>query len=191
MRPPLDRMRLRALYQSKPQALHPGHSLYGFVRSGGHRPHQGWDLAAPPGTPVYAITYARCVHAQYANHSNQYDHLGFYGRHVLLEFLNQTVPGGNELKIPWVNSQKFYAFYAHLQDVYVAKGQEVQPGTVIGRTGRSGNAATLPIDQAHLHFEIRTRPDSHAGLAAHVDPGLFFPQPLAENQSTVASVSKR
>jgi murein DD-endopeptidase MepM/ murein hydrolase activator NlpD len=28
----------------------------GWVRKAGKKPHDGWDLAAPPGTPTFAIT---------------------------------------------------------------------------------------------------------------------------------------
>jgi murein DD-endopeptidase MepM/ murein hydrolase activator NlpD len=84
-----------------------------------------------------------------------------------------------------------YAFYAHLQQVSVRTGDSVLAGTIIGLTGMSGNASTLPIDQAHLHFEVRTIPATGKGLGNHLDPALFFPLPEAENQNFASpSISK-
>ncbi|HEY0746106.1 MAG TPA: M23 family metallopeptidase, partial [Steroidobacteraceae bacterium] len=184
IRPPSARMRLRPLYGDKPQSFHVGHSMYGNnVRTesrGKPRPHQGWDLSAPMGTKVYAIARGICKHAQWVDHKNAYDWGANYGLHVLLEIENGNREGVN---IPFVKSKRIYAFYAHLSAVYVFNGQEVLAGDVIGRTGRSGaGAKKLPIDQAHLHFEIRTIPESRPGIAYHVDPTFLFPIPQAENR---------
>jgi murein DD-endopeptidase MepM/ murein hydrolase activator NlpD len=142
MRPPLNRMRLRSLYGSKPQTLHPHRSLFGHVRSGGFRVHQGWDLSAPPGTPVYAIASGNCVHVQSIDCPNQFDAHASYGKHVVLEFRDSL-------------STTYYAFYAHLQTTFVVTGADVREGQLLGYTGRSGRGASqLPIDQAHLHFEV-------------------------------------
>ena len=67
MRPPLNIMRIRH--------DHPKHT-FGMVRHGGRRPHQGWDLTAPVGTPVYAITDG-VIKETTAN-------VGYYGRQVIL-----------------------------------------------------------------------------------------------------------
>jgi murein DD-endopeptidase MepM/ murein hydrolase activator NlpD len=175
MRSPLIRMRLRSLYDSKPQTFHPSRSVFGQVRSGGHRAHQGWDLSAPPGTPVWAITYGKCVHVQLTDHANPYDGGGSYGRHVVLEFVQPI------LKIT------YYAFYAHLQSVVVSAGMIVEEGACLGFTGRSGKEARkLPIDQAHLHFEIRTIPATGKGLGHHLDPAEFLPRPLPEIENLVS-----
>ena len=40
--------------------------------------------------------------------------------------------------------------YAHLSEILVRKGDVVQGGQAIGKSGSSGNASG-----AHLHFEIR------------------------------------
>jgi murein DD-endopeptidase MepM/ murein hydrolase activator NlpD len=46
---------------------------------------------------------------------------------------------------------KCWAVYAHLSKVLVTKGAKLEPGTVIGRTGTSGNSSP---HYPHLHFEI-------------------------------------
>jgi murein DD-endopeptidase MepM/ murein hydrolase activator NlpD len=81
------------------------------------------------------------------------------------------------------NQKEYYAFYAHLQTVSVQTGDFVQEGDRIGLTGRSGlGARKLPIDQAHLHFEIRRIALTKTGLKNHVDPIHFFSLPPGENQ---------
>jgi murein DD-endopeptidase MepM/ murein hydrolase activator NlpD len=121
---------------------------YGMVRDGGQRPHQGWDLEAPVGTPVYAIEEGKVVDVRPQ---------GAYGKELTLEFTH--------------NGQKRYAFYAHLSAVFPMEGDEVREGELIGFTGKTGNASNLPADEEHLHFEIRTRPHTGKGLGGHLDPG--------------------
>lgn len=181
MRSPLVRMRLRTLYAA-PDKLNPGHqefhtdhSKFGMVRDGGKRAHQGWDLSAPAGTSVYAIAYGKIKHVQTTDQPNDYDRSANYGRHVVLEFL---CPKSNAI----FAGKTLYAFYAHLGRVDVFEGVMAEEGTPVGTTGRSGKGAGhLPIDEAHLHFEIRTIPATGKGLGNHLDPALFFKTPEAEN----------
>jgi murein DD-endopeptidase MepM/ murein hydrolase activator NlpD len=173
MRTPLDRMRLRSLYGDKNETLQTHGSTYGKVRDGGSRAHQGWDLAAVPGTPVYAISNGIICHAQAQDHKNMFDHGAKYGRHILMWFS--------------FNQKEFYAFYAHLQELSVHTGDAVTEGDSIGLTGRSGLIAKkLPMDQAHLHFEVRTVARSIPGLKTKVDPHHFFSLPAGEDQCFLA-----
>jgi len=177
MIPPLHRMRRRSFYGDKNQSWNPKSSSYGRVRDRGHVNHQGWDLSAPPGTPVYAICKGECVHVAPKDTPNPFDHSGFYGRHIVLKFISdEGVTKGST----------YYAFYAHLEQVFVRTGDSVPAGQIIGLSGMSGNAKKLPVDQAHLHFEVRTIPRTSTGLPNHLDPSLFFPLPEAENQNFVS-----
>ena len=66
-----------------------------------------------------------------------------------------------------------WAFYAHLSNVLVSKGQIVSSGRLIAMTGHSGNAsASAP----HLHFEIRntSNPNLGKGEIGRLDPAIIL-----------------
>ncbi|MBD1944122.1 M23 family metallopeptidase [Coleofasciculus sp. FACHB-712] len=102
-------------------------SLFGWRThpiSGTRRFHAGTDLGAPLGTPVLAAFAGKVAIA---------DWMGGYGQAVVLKH-NETQE----------------TLYAHLSEILVQPGQQIEQGTVIGRVGSTGNS-TGP----HLHFEIR------------------------------------
>ncbi len=85
--------------------------------------HRGVDVAADVGTPVRPLLAGRVRFA---------GPMSGYGQVI------------------WVDhNDDLLSVYAHLSDVSVAAGQEVDQNTVIGLSGQSG-AATGP----HLHFEV-------------------------------------
>lgn len=129
-------------------------NTFGFVRkdnNGNPKPHQGWDIAAFVGSPIYAIADGTIEFI-----GNQ----GDYGKQVCLKFENK--------------GQTLYGFYAHLNTIEVAKGQAVKEGQRLGTTGQTGNAAGQYHAEAHLHFELRTKPNPGAGLTDRLDPMLIF-----------------
>ncbi len=132
---------------------------FGMVRrnkDGSKRPHQGWDLVAVPGTPAYAISDGV---VEYVRDS------GAYGKQLCLAFQ--------------YSGKRYFAFYAHLQGVNVQKGDAVARGEHIALTGRSGNAGSLPLEDQHLHFEIRTVAYAGRGLTGRVSPlGIYGQCPL-------------
>ena len=101
-------------------------STFGAPRSGG-RLHQGNDIFAPYGTPLYAAE--RGV-------------VGQMGTNSL---------GGIKLWITGESSTSYY--YAHLSAfaLNVNDGTLVEAGDIVGFVGNTGNAITTP---PHLHFEI-------------------------------------
>ena len=105
---------------------------FGDPRPGGKR-HEGDDIFAPRGVPVVANVSGVLSHVTGAVTGN-----GYYLR-------------GDD-------GATYYG--AHL-DGYVAAPGRVAAGTVIGRVGNTGDAATTPT---HLHFEIKP------GGGAPVDP---------------------
>jgi murein DD-endopeptidase MepM/ murein hydrolase activator NlpD len=89
------------------------------------RPHEGIDLPAPVGTPVYAAADGRVAYAG--------NGIRGYGNLVVVRH------AGDLLTV-----------YAHNSVLLVAQGQPVRGGDRIALVGQSGHA-TGP----HLHFEVR------------------------------------
>jgi len=87
-------------------------SVFGAPR--GRSSHQGLDLSAPPGTPVFATADGR---VSFAGRS------GSYGRLIVVDH-----GGGWETR------------YAHLHRIDVDKGERVRCGDRLGTVGHSGNA---------------------------------------------------
>lgn len=85
--------------------------------------HEGIDIEVPEGTDVYASCAGRVIVA--GRHSG-------YGLYVVLE-----------------HSSGYRTLYGHLSEIGVYRGQFVEGGQVMGRSGNTGNS-TGP----HLHFEI-------------------------------------
>ena len=89
--------------------------------------HTGIDLAAPEGSPIYAVTDGEVVEV------NE-EAMNIDGNHVM-----HTLPDGTII------------YYGHMRDVpLVKKGDKVKKGQLIGYVGQTG-AATGP----HIHFERR------------------------------------
>jgi len=142
MRKPLTVMKMRTLQYGQ---YDPVSNSYGMVRRNHKQAHQGWDLLASPGTPVFAI----------ADGELTVGHGATYGNWASLKFTHQGLP--------------HYAFYAHLQAVQ--GNSSVVEGALIGLTGRTGNASNIPQPESHLHFEIRIMEHPPLGLHGRIDPG--------------------
>lgn len=104
-----------------------GSGDYGAKRAGG-RSHDGIDILAETGTPVYAAKsgIAFCLNVPTG-----------YGRYVMIYHPDRT-----------------QSLYAHLSEYNVRSTQKVRQGDVIGFVGKTGNAGADAM-QPHLHFEIR------------------------------------
>jgi murein DD-endopeptidase MepM/ murein hydrolase activator NlpD len=97
------------------------------VRSQGVHGHNGVDLAAPVGTPIYASAGGRVI----ASVTGGWN--GGYGNYVIISHANGT-----------------QTLYAHTAKNFVALGQVVEKGGQIASIGMTGKT-TGP----HVHFEIR------------------------------------
>lgn len=86
--------------------------------------HLAIDIAAPKGTNIVAADSGYVVSTQYSDTG--------YGRMVIIDHGNG-----------------YRTLYAHLTSMYVAAGQSVSKGEIIGTCGTTGNT-TGP----HLHFEV-------------------------------------
>jgi len=85
--------------------------------------HLGFDLASVVHSPVEAANSGRVVFA---------DYLGIYGNTVLVD-----------------HGLGLISLYGHLSSIEVQKGQEVERGETLGRTGQTGLAGG-----DHLHFSM-------------------------------------
>ena len=116
----------------------------------GKRMHNGVDLAAPMGTPIYASAdgvVARMHNSCPATAQDGCGTSGFSGY-------------GN---IVYLKHQGAYTLYAHLSSVLVNRGETVKQGQLIGEVGDSGSSRGN-----HLHFETRLNNE------VAVDPTKFI-----------------
>lgn len=95
-----------------------------FGRRGSRR-HEGMDIAARRGEPIYAASPGRVIYAG--------SRMSGYGKALILHHGDDTT-----------------SLYAHAREIRVRKGDRVETGAPIATVGATGRA-TGP----HLHFEIR------------------------------------
>ena len=88
------------------------------------RPHEGIDLSAHLGTPIYATADGKVLQAGYR--------AGGFGKKVLLD-----------------HGFGYRTLYGHCNEVLVKPGQEVSRGEVIARVGSTGLSKA-----PHLHYEV-------------------------------------
>lgn len=80
----------------------------------GNRPHEGIDLGAPHGTPIYAAEAGRVIHS---------GRFGAYGKVVILK-----------------HAGAYRSVYAHARRLFVEKGDFVERGQKIAEVGATGRA---------------------------------------------------
>ncbi|WP_343697126.1 M23 family metallopeptidase [Flavobacterium sp.] len=141
-RNPLDKMELRGWYST----WRPEDSNHGVVPTRSSGKHDGLDLYAPVGTPIFA-----CVDGMRVRVGP--DVSDSYGKTI-------TIRGFYEGK-------EYHFFYAHLSEVNLNVGEKVKAGMKIGKSGKTGNAKNLLAKQEHLHFEVRK---SNASQGAGIHP---------------------
>lgn len=115
----------------------------------GRENHNGIDLAAPQGTPVYATANGQVT---------------FAGRYSA----RQSVAWwrlGNVVAVR--NGSQFVTLFGHLHEIKVRAGERVQQGDLLGTVGSTG-WSTNP----HLHYEVR-RLDSENRFRP-VDPRVYI-----------------
>ncbi len=118
-----------------------GYGNTGFT-SLGYNFHNGLDIAAPAGKPIYAPadgTVAHCNSSQSA-----------YGNWCTIYHSVETNNGVREI----------VSLFGHMRSYVVAPGQAVKMGDLIGYEGNTGNTTRLlygPDRVYHLHFTIFDR----------------------------------
>ena len=129
------------------------HDTYTQARGGGARSHEALDIAAPRGTPVYAVDDGP----------------------VVKRF--RSKPGGITI-YQFDAEREFSYYYAHL-DSYaegLREGLWVRKGQVIGYVGSTGNA--MP-EAPHLHFAIfRVGPERQWWRGTPINPFSVWGRPV-------------
>lgn len=97
------------------------------TRSQGLHGHNGVDIAAPAGSPIYAAAAGEVIIASTGGWN------GGYGNYVVVKHSNGT-----------------QTLYAHNSSNAVSAGQTVAQGDVIGYVGSTGRSTG-----SHVHFEVR------------------------------------
>ncbi len=129
----LDRVNLLQIAGNKMPLSHPVRGSYRYTsgyggrrdpKTGGWRKHNGTDMAGPLGTKIVATGDG------------------------VVEFAGRQSGYGRLIKIR--HKQGFETYYAHLNRIFVKKGQKVSRGDKIGAMGNSGRSTGV-----HLHYEIR------------------------------------
>jgi len=116
-----------------------GYGATSFAQTGyAGKWHNGIDIAAPLGTPIYASADGTVVAA---GNQDAYCPSGAYGRFTVINHSNGLT-----------------ALYAHQSKQVVATGQAVTRGQLIGYVGSTGYA-TGP----HLHFTVYATPTFQMG----------------------------
>ena len=101
---------------------------YFAAKRNGRRLHDGIDLYAQVGTPVYASRSGLVIAAKASRGMGQY---------IIIRHPHNII-----------------TIYGHLSEILVNKGEFVRQGRVIGLVGKTGNAGS-PAILPHLHFEVR------------------------------------
>ncbi|QQS22533.1 peptidoglycan DD-metalloendopeptidase family protein [bacterium] len=115
-----------------------GYGNTGF-RSLGYNSHNGIDIAAPAGKPIYAAadgTVAKCDTGEAA-----------YGNWCTIKHNIETKSG----------ARCIVTLYAHMRSIKVKTGSKVEKGDLVGYEGNTGNTTRLlygPERGYHLHFSV-------------------------------------
>jgi murein DD-endopeptidase MepM/ murein hydrolase activator NlpD len=100
--------------------------------------HTGIDIPTKKGTPVLSAASGKVVWAGYGLYRGGNDPTDPYGLAIAImhDFSYQ--------------GERLYTIYAHLDQIDVVRGQIVESGQELGRTGETGH-----VTGPHLHFEVR------------------------------------
>lgn len=140
---------------------------YGDTSGGTLRPHHGVEFPVAFGTPLLAAGDGTVVVAGDDSTAIYGPEPNFYGNLVVIEHALRY------------QGQPLYTLYAHLSQVSVTPGQQVNSQTVIGLSGATGVAAG-----PHLHFEVRIGRNDYASTR---NPLLWL-APFADRGSVAGRV---
>lgn len=114
---------------------------WGAARNGG-KTHEGADLMAPEGEPIYSVT-SGMVQSSAGSSASNYSEVGGYNIMVKADEDIGPVQKGDLL------------YYAHMSGKpQVQEGQKVEAGDVLGKVGDTGDGPEVTTGkfEPHLHF---------------------------------------
>lgn len=122
-------------------------------RNGLPKQHNGYDIAAQPGTDVFSMYEGKVISLD-ASHANGSFTRDSFGNYVVIE---TTISG-----------QVYKFLYGHFEGFgkEITVGSNVTQGQYLGKTGLTGNIRDVPFK--HVHIEVW---DSNNNK---LDPGPFF-----------------
>lgn len=135
------------------------------------KPHQGVDIEALPGTPIYAVADGRVALIR--------DN-GDYGKQLCIIIQIDDLPASKASLCEYDGDQLqvIYFFYAHLSEISsdISYDSLVKCGDILGKTGCTGNANGMTTIElgAHLHFEARKTKRPGRGIVDRIDPVPFI-----------------
>lgn len=128
---------------------------FGSTIFGERMPHDGVEILNPLGTPVLAVEDGKVFFSGNDRTKKWGRYTNLYGNFIILEHRE-------------IGSQEpIFTMYAHLSELFVEEGQDVNKGQMIGKVGATGKAFTN-----HLHFEVRV---GDVLLQNARNPELFLP----------------
>ncbi len=136
---------------------------FGCSRNGLKTWHGGLDLKAEEGTPFKAVYGGKVPKG---------------GIRKIDESSADYKKGVGQFVI--VRSKDFSIKYCHLQSIDVKEGDKIEVGQVLGKTGKSGNAYTVPFK--HLHIELST--DHFVSMKNYVDPEPYLATSYGDNPNS-------
>ncbi|MCQ2194365.1 MAG: peptidoglycan DD-metalloendopeptidase family protein [Paludibacteraceae bacterium] len=149
----------------------------------GKTPHQGIDLYAEVGTPIYACLDGRIVFCGEQTGYGKIIILEIYEPSQILAFKERRKSNFESIFIKEnqkemsegpefdKDASSFYFAYAHLSEFHVIDGDSVKSGQQIGLSGETGNAKGTK--GPHVHFEIRSKKFA-SGMNSRCNPILYL-----------------
>ncbi len=110
------------------------------------RSHAGVDIAAPGGTPIYAVAAGKVSVTEYSDG---------YGKKVVIQHN--------------INGKIYTTLYGHMSRINVKKGDVVTKDSIIGYVGSTGNS-----QGNHLHLNVCEGTKSCLIRSDTVDPGKYI-----------------
>jgi murein DD-endopeptidase MepM/ murein hydrolase activator NlpD len=126
---------------------------YGSTQEGSRETHHGVEFLNSQGTPVLAAADGVVVVAGNDEAATYAAWPSFYGNLVIIEHDLHALRGSSAQGFP----ERLYTLYAHLFEINVQTGQQVEAGDAIGLVGFTGTAIG-----SHLHFEVRLGVNDYA-----------------------------